>query len=377
MDLSLTEEQEMLKKMARDFLSSESPKSFVREMEGDERGYTPELWKKMAELGWMGLVIPEKYGGVGGSFLDLAILLEEMGRALLPGPFFPTGVLSSLLISEAGSEEQKEDILVKLANGELISTLALTEADGEYAAASINTEASLDGDEYVIKGSKLFVSDAHVSDLMICVTRTTKDVSPEEGISLFLVESKSPGVSCTALRTLAKDKQYEVILDQVRVPKNRVLGELNKGWFYIEKILTTAIVAKSIEMLGSAQQILEMTAEYTKERVQFGHPIGSYQAIQHHCANMLIDVDGLRFLAYKTAWMISQGIPCLKEAYMTKAWAGDACRRVVNLGTQVHGGLGIMKEHDVQLYFRRIVGAELLLGSADFCRERVSQEIFA
>lgn len=375
MDMSFSEEQEMLRKTARDFLIDNCPKSFVREMEEDDTGYAPELWRKMAELGWMGLIIPENYGGIGGSFLDLAVLLEEMGRATLPGPFFSTVVLGGLTILSAGREEQKQEFLSRISEGELILTFALTEPEGECTAASINTKAIPDGDDYIINGTKLFVPDAHVADYIICAACTREDVIPEEGISLFLVDTRSLGIKNSLLKTMAKDKQCEVVFDGVRVPQRNLLGEKNKGWLYTEKVLPQIAVAKSMEMLGGAQQVLEMSINYAKERVQFDRLIGSFQAIQHHCSNIVIDVEGMRFLAYRTAWMISEGLPCSKEAFMTKAWVSDAYRRVVSLGTQIHGGVGIITEYDMQFYFRRAKTAEVFLGDADFYREKAAQEL--
>ena len=190
MDFALSEEQEMLRKIARDFLAEKCPRAWVREMESDEKGYSPELWREMAELGWMGLVFPEEYGGSGMSFLDLAILLEEMGRVCLPGPFFSAVILAGLSILEAGAREQKQEFLPKIASGESILTLALNEPGVEQGASSINLKAVPEGDDYIIEGKKLFVADAHIADYMVCVTRT-KEGTAEEGITLFLLDSKS------------------------------------------------------------------------------------------------------------------------------------------------------------------------------------------
>jgi len=282
MDLDLNEEQEMLKTTARDFLSKECPKSLVREMVEDEKGYSVELWRKMADLGWPGLIFPEEYGGLGGSFLDLAVLLEEMGRACLPGPFFSTVVLGGLFILNAGTEEQKRQYLPKIASGEAIFTLALTEASASYDAASVETEAASDNGDYVINGSKLFIPDAHIADYMVCIARTKKGAVPEEGITAFLVDGRSPGISCTLLKTIAGDKLCEVIFDKVRVPKTNILGELNQGWAPLETTLQQARIARCAEMVGGAQQVLVMSADYTKERMVFGRPLGSFGVIQHY-----------------------------------------------------------------------------------------------
>jgi len=375
MDLGLSEPQEMLRKMARDFLSTECPKQLVREMEKDEKGYSPELWQKMAELGWQGLPFPEEYGGGGGTFLDLAVLLEEMGRACLPGPFFSTVVLGALTILEVGSEAQKQEFLPQIAKGERIMTLALMESSARYDATGIAVEASADREQYVINGTKLFVPDAHIADWMICVARTKKAKKSEKGITLFLVKNGSQGMVCHLLPSLARDKQCEVVFDNFRVSKESILGEADQGWTGVSRVLQRAAAAKSIEMVGGAQQVLEMTVNYAKERVQFDRPIGSFQAIQHHCANMALDVDAARLLAYQAAWKLSEGLPCALEVAMAKAWASEACRRVASLGHQVHGAIGFTLDHDMQLYSRRAKAAEVAFGDADFHREKLAREL--
>ncbi|MBM4452879.1 MAG: acyl-CoA dehydrogenase, partial [Chloroflexi bacterium] len=237
MDLGLNEQQEMLRRSARDFLQKECPKQLVRQLDASDSGYSPELWRKMAELGWLGLAFPEEYGGNGGSFLDLAVLLEEMGYNILPGPFFSTVVLGGLAILAAGSEQQKKSLLPKIATGELLLTLALTEPSAKYDAASIKTKATAQNDEYVINGTKLFVPDANVAHYILCVARTQPRKNTEDGLTVFLVDSKSPGIKCTLLKTLARDKQCEVVFDNVHVPKENIIGKLNKGWPIVADII--------------------------------------------------------------------------------------------------------------------------------------------
>jgi alkylation response protein AidB-like acyl-CoA dehydrogenase len=373
MDLGLSEPQEMLRKMARDFLATECPKSLVRQMEEDEKGYPVQLWQNMAKLGWMGLPFPEEYGGGGGSFLDLAILLEEMGRACLPGPFFSTVVLGGLMIVDVGSEEQKRELLPPIAEGKLIMTLAITEPGGGYEAADIAVQAAAEKDQYGISGTKLFVPDAHVADRIICVARTGRGSQPQQEITLFLVNRESQGVTCELLSSLAKDKQCQVVFDRVAVPVKDMLGKAGQGWGEVSRALQRAATAKSIEMVGGAQQVLEMTVDYAKERVQFDRPIGSFQAVQHHCANMAIYVDSARYLAYQAAWKLSEGLPCDMEVAAAKAWASDAYRRVCSLGHQVHGAIGFTLDHDMQLYSRRAKAAEVVFGDADFHREAIAR----
>jgi len=375
MDFDLNEEQEMLRTAARDFLGKECPKSMVKEMAQDERGYTTGLWQKMADLGWPGLIFPEQYGGSGGNFLDLAVLIEEMGRACLPGPFFSTVVLGGLFILNTGTGEQKQELLSKVTRGEIILTLALTEPTANYDADAVKVEATADNGEYVITGTKLFISDAHIADYLVCIARTGKTNAPEEGITAFLVDGKSPGISYTLLKTIAGDKLCEVVFDNVRVPETNIIGGLDRGWPMVAKAIQQATIAKCAEMVGGAQQVLEMSADYTKERVVFGRQLGSFPVIQHHIANMMIDVDSCRYLTYEAAWKLSEGLPCEMETHMAKAWASEAYQRVVALGQQIFGGVGFIQDHDMPLYFRRAKAAESIFGGSHYHREWVARQI--
>jgi alkylation response protein AidB-like acyl-CoA dehydrogenase len=375
MDFGFTEEQEMLRTSARDFLTTECPTDLVKEMADDEKGYKEDMWAKMAELGWMGLAIPEEYDGMGMTYLDLSVLLEEMGRAVLPGPFFSTVILAGFTVLEAGSEEQKKELLSKIARGEAIATLAVTEPSASYEPSAITVKAVAEGDDYVINGTKLFVENAHIADYIIVVARTREGKTPEDGITLFVVEGKAPGITTTLLKTISGSKQCEVIFENVRVPKASVLGEVDKGWPALDNVLEKAAVAKCAEMVGGAQAALDMSVAYAKERIQFGRPIGSFQAIQHHCANMLTDVDGSRFITYQAAWKVSEGLPAAMEVSMAKAWTNDAYRRVTQLGHQIHGGIGFCIDHDMPLYFKAAKTAESLFGTSDWHRERVAREL--
>jgi alkylation response protein AidB-like acyl-CoA dehydrogenase len=374
-DPRLSEEQEILRKSARDFLTEKCPKSLVREMERDEKGYSPELWKEMADLGWMGLAFPEEYGGGGMSFLDLAILLEEMGRALLPGPFFSTVILGGLPILDIGTDAQKKKYLPDIISGKAIFTMALTEASGKYNAASVKVKATAENGNYIINGTKLFIHDAYVADYFLLVARTDEKSKGEDGITIFIVDAKSPGISKTVLDTIARDKQCEVVFKNVKVPKENILGKLNQGWGEVQKIIERAAIAKSCEMLGGMEMVLDMTVPYVKERVQFDVPVGVFQAIQHHCVYMLVEVEGSKATAYEAAWRISTGRPYSDEAAITKAWVSDAYQRVVALGTQAHGGVSIIEDHDMPLYFRRAKAAELAFGDARFHRKTVARKL--
>lgn len=374
MNFKLNEEQELIRKNARDFLTEKCPPSLVKDMEQSEEGFASKLWRQMAEMGWLGLAFPEKYGGTGGSFLDLMVLTEELGRVLAPVPFFSTVITGGFLLLEAGSEPQKEKYLPRLANGELTLAFAFSEADDDWGPASVKLAAVTGGGgDYLLNGAKLFVANVRAADYLLCVARTAE--SAEEDISLFMVASDTPGIQMVPLKNIAREKLAEVVFRQVRIPRENVIGEINQGWAPLERVLARATLAKSIEMLGGMQRILEMTAEYAQQRIQFDQPIGSFQAVQHHCANMLIASEGARWLAYRTAWMLAEGIPCRKEIYMAKAWINETYQKVARLGVQVHGGLGIMEEYDLQLYFRRVKAAEAFLGDSNYCREKVAHQI--
>ena len=375
MDLGLSEEQEMLKASARDFLQKECPKQLVRQLDESEEGYSSELWQKMANQGWMGLVFPEEYGGTGGSFMDLTVLLEEMGHNIVPGPFFSTVVLAALTILTAGSEEQKKEILPKVAGGKAILSFALTEPTASYDAASVRTKADARNGEFVINGTKLFVLNANVADYIVCVARTAETANPEEGISIFLVEARSPGVRCTLLDTLARDKQCEVVFEDVSVSAKNMIGGLGQGWPIVQGVLQKATVAKCAEMVGGAQAALDMAVDYAKERVQFGRPIGSFQAIQHYCANMVTDVSGSRFITYKAAWKVSEGLPAAMDVAIAKAWTGEAYGRVTLLAHQIFGAIGFTMDHDMHLYYRQAKAGEIIFGDSDFQRAIVAREL--
>jgi len=372
MKLTLSEEQEMLRKTARDFLNDKCSKRFVKQMEESESGYSRDLWQEMAELGWMGLAFPGKYGGGDMSFLDLAVLLEEMGRACLSGPLFATVILGGLSILDIGSEAQKQEYLPKLIRGERVFTLALTEPGyHNYDASSVTVEAIRDDGNYVISGTKLFVPDAHIADYLLCVAKT----KPRSGITIFLVDARNPRIKYTALKTMAGDKLCEVVFGQVPVPAANILGRLNQGRSAVQRIMQRAAVGKCCEMVGNMERVLEMTVDYTKERKQFDRPIGSFQVIQHYCADMATDVDSARFSTYQAAWMLSEGLPCTKEVAVAKAWVGQASQRVFALAHQIHGAIGVTVEHDLHYYTRRAKAAELAFGDADFYREVVAREM--
>jgi alkylation response protein AidB-like acyl-CoA dehydrogenase len=365
MDLGLSEEQELLKNSAREFLANECPEEHVRAMEEDEKGYSPDLWKKMADLGWHGLMIPEQYGGSEFSFLDLCILVEEFGRALVPGPFIPNqDCVANLLL--AGTDEQKQEYLPKIADGTQIHTYAITEPSGRWDREGIQMTAEKDGDGFKLNGTKLFVPDANVADYLQVVAKNA-----DGGYSTFIVPRDQSGIEVTVLKTIASDKQCEVKFNNVRVEAKDVINMDNAT---ADRLRNMATVLECAYLVGLAQRDFEISVDYAKERVQFGRPIGSFQAIQHKAADMVTDVDGMRFIMYKAAWATSENEESQDmDVAMAKAWCSDASRRVVAHGQQIHGGIGFTKDYIIQLYFRRQKRAELFWGDGDYHRERVAE----
>jgi alkylation response protein AidB-like acyl-CoA dehydrogenase len=319
MDFILTLEQKSMQKAAREFLKAECASDFVRAMEADDTGCTPEFWRKMTQLDWMALTVPVQYEGVGGSLIDLVLMLEEMGRACVPGPFFSTVVLGITAIVECGSDSQQQELLPKIADGQLVLSLALTEVGTtRWNPNLITVDAAADSNGYVINGTKLFVADAQAADYIICVARTAGGRADPTGITLFLVDARTAGIELKPLKTIGGDKQFEIEFKNVRVRNENILGRLDQGGSHLKRILQVAAVGKCAEMVGGAARVLEMSSAYAKERQQFGKPIGSFQAVQHHCANMLIDLEGSPIKppgCWTTAWPVTKMSPSPKPGF--------------------------------------------------------------
>jgi alkylation response protein AidB-like acyl-CoA dehydrogenase len=323
----------------------------------------------MAELGWMGLVYPEEFGGSGLNMVDLVVVLEEMGRVAFPGPFFSTVCLGGLAILEAGNPEQKQKYLPGIAAGNLKATLAVLEQEARWDEKGVKMPARKVKKGYSLNGVKLFVPDAHVADVMVCAARTA------DGPALLLVDRQQSGIAVTPLKTMDQTRKLcEVRFDKVQVGAEAVLGTPGKGWETLSRILDRGKVALCAEMCGGAQKVLDMSVEYAKMREQFGRPIGSFQAIQHKCANMLVQVESAKSATYYAAWAVANDAPeAPLAAAMAKAYCSDAYRQVSAEGIQVHGGIGFTWEHDMHIYFKRAKGSEVTFGDATWNRELVAQ----
>jgi acyl-CoA dehydrogenase len=377
MNLDFTESQEMLRTSARDFLSKELPKTKVKELEDAESDHDTALWAKMAEMGWLGLTLPEQYGGSAMEFTDLVILAQETGRNVLPGPFFSTVCVCSDPIARFGTEAQKNEILTKVANGEMILTLALNEESASYNPVDVALKATKSGSDYVLSGTKLFVSDAKVANTMIVVARTAQSAKPEEGVTLFLVDTNAAGVEMEEVKVTGFDRQYRVEFKNVKVPEANILGEKDKGWPIVAAVLERAAVLKGAEMLGCCEAVTEMTSAYAKERIQYERPIGHFQAVQHFLVNMWMNMETLKSIVYYAAWRMDTGLPCTEHASIVKSWANDAIKMVAERGVHLHGAIGMTRDHDVGLYYRRAWGWDHMFGSSRYHRDIVADKITA
>jgi alkylation response protein AidB-like acyl-CoA dehydrogenase len=374
MDFAFSEEQEMLRRSSREFLAKECSSKVVRKLMDSPDAYDAALWKKIADLGWTALGIPEQYGGVG-TFLDLIVVLEEAGRALLPGPFFATMGLAVPALIEAGTEAQKKEALSAIAEGSARATLAFTEPSGRWDAGGVTLAAKPAGGGWRLDGIKLFVPDAEHADYMVVAARTRGE--GEDGITLFMVKGRPKGMMVSPLKTLDMTRRWdEVRFEGVELGADSVMGAPHRGWPHLKRALEWATAALCAEMMGGAQKVLEDSTEYAKTRQQFGKPIGIYQAVSHKLADMLVLSESGRSATYYAAWTVDADAPDRSLASsMAKAYVSDAYRKVAGDGIQVHGGIGFTWEHDMHLYFKRAKASEVTLGDATYHRELVAQAL--
>jgi alkylation response protein AidB-like acyl-CoA dehydrogenase len=374
MNFGFNEEQELLRSTARKFFENECPSQVVRALMETPDGMTPALWAKLGEQGWLGLIYPEAYDGMGLGLVDLVVLMEEMGRAVVPGPYFSSVLLGGLAILEAGSEAQKKEWLPRLATGQARVALAWMEPSAMLGAEGVTLAAVPKGGTVTLTGTKLFVPDAHTADAIVVAARTDTGTS-EDGIALFLVPKGARGLEVRLLPTMDQTRKLcEVTLKDVTLGADARLGAAGAGGRALGRVLDRATVALCAEMCGGAQRVLDMTVEYAKIRQAFGRPIGSYQGVKHRAADMLVDVENSKSITYYAAWALDEGVAEGPLAVsMAKAYVSDAYRRVAAAGIQLHGGIGFTWEHDLHLYFKRAKGSEFTFGDATYHRERVAQ----
>jgi alkylation response protein AidB-like acyl-CoA dehydrogenase len=374
MDFNFDEEQRLLRDTARKFFEKEVPKSVIRELLHDKNGYSYEMWEKMGELGWMGLPFEEEYGGWGGSFSQLCILFEEMGRAAVPSPYFSTVILSGLLLQDFGQVDVKKEYLPKIATGEKIFTLALVGNRGFYHREEVGLKAEMFRDSYLLNGSAFFVPYGHIADYILCVARTQSGSST--GITIFVVEARSRGIEAVPLETMTgSGSECVVTLKDVEVSQDQVIGEPGNGWEYIEKLWPKIAVVLSCECVGGMDKVMDLTLNHVDERIQFGRPLSKFQVVQHMCVDMLGKVETSKHTAYYAAWLIDQKIEWRKEAAIAKAWCGEAFKDVTKSAHELVGALGFSEEFDLHLYTKNAKKLELLFGDGTLHRSVVAEEL--
>ena len=374
MDVLPNEEEQMLRTAVRDFLEAECPTSLVREMEKDDLGYPPELWEKMAELEWLGMSLPEEHGGQGLPLTYLGILLEEVGRFLAPVPLHST-TSAAMTIARHGSDAQKQEILPAVARGELIMTFAFQEADPRISPIAVKAEATEGGEHLVLNGTKMFVDNFNVANKCIVVCRTEPGSTGGNGLSLLVVDTDSDGITQIPLIPTAKDKQSKVIFENVRVPRENLIGPLHEGWPIAEAMLDLATALLCAQMVGAARKDAEIAIEYSKGRTAFGRPIGAFQSIQHLCADMIIWVDGGQLLTFEALWAMDNGRPASVEVSQAKAHCNEKCQAIVRSCQTIHGGIGYMMEFDIHLWYRRVASWSMRLGTTFEHRARVARAL--
>lgn len=374
MDFSSDEQTTIVRDTARKFFREQCPSSRVREVLATEEGYSPDVWRQMAELGWLGLTNEEAYGGHGGDFLDLFTLLEEMGRARLPSPFFSSAVLAGLLIEEAGDEELKKALLPQMIRGEKIVTVALLDEKGRPDFNDPALQArQVDEGTFELTGTRLLVPFAHVArGILVCANMTGAAC---DGPTLFVVDPKTDGLECVPLDTLTKEKTFALRFDRARVDADRIVGDPGQAGALLDSIWPRATVLKCAEMLGGMEWIVETTVAYVKERHQFGRPLGALQAVHHACFEMATCLETTRLVATQAAWLVSRKLPAAKEIAMAKAWCNDAYKKCAAIGHQLHGAIGFTEEHDMHLYSQHAKASEMAFGASWLHRSRVADEL--
>lgn len=375
MDIRLSDEQQMMLDVAREFLQATCPLDTVRSWEKLPAGYSAEVWAQLAEMGWIGAMFPEEYGGMGFGNLDMTLLLREMGRVALPGPFLSTVLLAGRAVLQGGSEAQKTGILPGIASGKQLLSFALSEAGAQPDAASVRTTARADGGGYVLNGSKYFVEFAEQAEKMLVVARTTQGGAPEQGLTMFLVDARAPGIECVPQKVLAVQPQAKVLLRDVRVEAADVVGRVDHAWEVLDPVIQSATAILCGYLTGIAEGAHELGVRYSQERVQFGQPIGAFQAIQNYLATAWAKNVMGEYLSYYAAWLLDEGIPAREAVSTAKAFVGYSAVESTQLATQLHGGLGATVDARTTPFLRWAKQLQQTLGNCQYHEKIVANEI--
>jgi alkylation response protein AidB-like acyl-CoA dehydrogenase len=376
MDLELSDEQLLLQQCVREFLEGTCTIELVRRLqEPDSNGHSAELWSKLTEGGWLGMSLAEEYGGADSSLFDLGLFYQEAGRVLLPTPFYTT-THAMFLIEQLGTEAQKREYLASIVAGDMVGTIAFAELNAIHDPCYLQTKATRDSGTWTLSGRKAFVANASVADPLIVLARTAP--GDMDGLTAFLVPRSAPGIGVTQHRTFAKDNQCLVELRGVTLDDTQVLGGLeavDSAWTPYSHATDIATALQSMEMAGGARKVLELTVAHVKQRHQFGVPIGSFQAVHHHAANMMIAVDAAQLAAMQAIWLLAEGHPASRAITVAKSAANAAYVDVTVLAHQLHGGIGYVREVDLHLWSQRAKAAELSFGTSNYHLDRLATSI--
>jgi len=375
MDMELSDAQQQLMLAARRFMQTECPSALVRECETNDNGYSTELWRKMADLGWLALPFPNSAGGFDMGAVDLVVLAKELGRALCPSPFIPTVVLSGGAISSAGSDEQQRALLPQIASGQLVVAFALQEPSRFFDPRGIHARATPVDGGYALNGEKMFIEYARAAHKLLVVARTSGAAPSSDGITMFLVDADAPGITLLKLNTMARDKQYHIALKDVFVPSENVIGPVDSAWPLLEDVVFRGVVTLCAYAVGASEQIHHMATEFAKVRVQFGRPIGSFQAIQHYLAQSITEIVGAETTTFYAAWMLDEHEPARAQVAKAKILAGDTFKNASSIGAQIHGGIGFNEDVDTTLFLRRGKQLQLSMGDSGYWEDVLAEEL--
>lgn len=376
MDVLPNEEEQMIRNSAREFFETECPTSLVREMEKTDTGYSAELWSKMSEVGWLSLAIPEAYGGSGFGMTTLGIVMAETGRVLAPVPFHST-MTAALALSDFGSETLKQKILPLVADGNQILTWAFSEEDPRYLAETIATTGEIKGDNLILNGTKMFVDNFEASDQILIVCRTSTEPDPKKGITVCIADTTHSGFTNIPMTTIAKDKQSRVLINNVEIPKENILGDIGEGWGIVSQMLDKSTALLCAQLVGAARKDSEIAIDYAKNRTAFGRPIAAFQSVSHMCADMTIWVDGCELLTFEALWKMDQELPYSIEVSQAKSFCNEKCLATARTSQVIHGGMGFMMEFDLHLWYRRIAAWTMRLGTTYEHRKRIANALIA